>query len=214
MAQLGEPIPKSVACDSIDEIRQAMLTMSYPVLVRPAYTLGGTGSGVAYDWHELQEIASVGIRLSQIGQVLVEESVLGWKEFEYEVMRDGSDNCITICSMENLNPMGVHTGESIVFAPVQTLTDRENQTLRSVSLKIIRALKVCGGCNIQFAVDPKRCGLSRYRGQSTGVTVFGTSLKSHRVPHCRVSAKVAVGMNLDEIPNAVTKGPLLVRARP
>ncbi|UCF70890.1 MAG: carbamoyl-phosphate synthase large subunit [candidate division WOR-3 bacterium] len=205
MAQLGEPIPKSVACHTIDEIRQATRTMSYPVLVRPAYTLGGTGSGVAYDWRELQEIASSGIRLSQIGQVLIEESVLGWKEFEYEVMRDGNDNCITICSMENLNPMGVHTGESIVFAPAQTLTDPENQILRSVSLKIIRALKICGGCNIQFAVDPKRWA---YRVIEVNPRVSRSSAlasKATGYPIARVSAKIAVGMNLDEIPNAVTK---------
>ncbi len=205
MAQLGEPIPKSVACNSIEEIRQAMLTMVYPVLVRPAYTLGGTGSGVAYDWQELQEIASAGIRRSQIGQVLIEESVLGWKEFEYEVMRDGNDNCITICSMENLNPMGVHTGESIVFAPAQTLTDRENQTLRSVSLKIIRALKICGGCNIQFAVDQKRWA---YRVIEVNPRVSRSSAlasKATGYPIARVSAKIAAGMNLDEIPNAVTE---------
>jgi carbamoyl-phosphate synthase large subunit len=205
MAHLEEPIPTSVACHSIEEIRQAMQAMSYPVLVRPAYTLGGTGSGVAYDWQELQEVAGAGIRQSQIGQVLIEESVLGWKEFEYEVMRDGNDNCITICSMENLNPMGVHTGESIVFAPAQTLTDRENQILRSVSLKIIRALNICGGCNIQFAVDPKRWA---YRVIEVNPRVSRSSAlasKATGYPIARVSAKIAVGMNLDEIPNAVTK---------
>jgi carbamoyl-phosphate synthase large subunit len=205
MAELDEPIPQSVACHSIEQIREAMLALSYPVLVRPAYTLGGTGSGVAYNWQELQEIASDGIRQSQIGQVLIEESVLGWKEFEYEVMRDGNDNCITICSMENLNPMGVHTGESIVFAPVQTLTDKENQILRSVSLKIIRALKICGGCNIQFAVDPKRWV---YRIIEVNPRVSRSSAlasKATGYPIARVSAKIAVGMNLDEIPNAVTK---------
>lgn len=205
MAELDEPIPRSVACQSIEEIRQAMLNMSYPVLVRPAYTLGGTGSGVAYCWQELQEIASAGIRQSQIGQVLIEESVLGWKEFEYEVMRDGNDNCITICSMENLNPMGVHTGESIVFAPAQTLMDQENQILRSVSLRIIRALKICGGCNIQFAVDPKRWA---YRIIEVNPRVSRSSAlasKATGYPIARVSAKIAVGMTLDEIPNAVTK---------
>jgi carbamoyl-phosphate synthase large subunit len=204
MANLQEPIPRSVACHTIDQIREAMTTMSYPVLVRPAYTLGGTGSGVASGWQELQGIASTGIRQSQIGQVLIEESVLGWKEFEYEVMRDGNDNCITICSMENLNPMGVHTGESIVFAPAQTLTDKENQILRSVSLKIIRALKICGGCNIQFAVDPKRWA---YRVIEVNPRVSRSSAlasKATGYPIARVSAKIAVGMNLDEIPNAVT----------
>jgi carbamoyl-phosphate synthase large subunit len=204
MARLKEPIPRSVACHTVDQIRKAMFTMSYPVLVRPAYTLGGTGSGVAGNWQELQEIASAGIRQSQIGQVLIEESVLGWKEFEYEVMRDGNDNCITICSMENMNPMGVHTGESIVFAPAQTLTDKENQTLRSVSLKIIRALKICGGCNIQFAVDPKHW---TYRVIEVNPRVSRSSAlasKATGYPIARVGAKIAVGMNLDEIPNAVT----------
>ncbi len=204
MARLRVPIPRSVACHTIGQIREAMLTMSYPVLVRPAYTLGGTGSGVAYNWQELQEIAAAGIRQSQIGQVLIEESVLGWKEFEYEVMRDGNDNCITICSMENLNPMGVHTGESIVFAPAQTLTDKEHQTLRSVSLKIIRALQICGGCNIQFAVDPKRWS---YRVIEVNPRVSRSSAlasKATGYPIARVSAKIAVGMNLDEIPNTVT----------
>jgi len=205
MSELDEPIPKSVACHGIEQIREAMLAMSYPVLVRPAYTLGGTGSGVAHDWLELQEIAMAGIRQSQIGQVLIEESVLGWKEFEYEVMRDGNDNCITICSMENLNPMGVHTGESVVFAPAQTLTDKENQILRSVSLKIIRALRICGGCNIQFAVDPKRWA---YRVIEVNPRVSRSSAlasKATGYPIARVSAKIAVGMNLDEIPNAVTR---------
>jgi carbamoyl-phosphate synthase large subunit len=205
MSELEEPIPKSLACNSIEGIREAMRAMSYPVLVRPAYTLGGTGSGVAYTWQELQEISLSGIRQSQIGQVLIEESVLGWKEFEYEVMRDGGDNCITICSMENLNPMGVHTGESVVFAPAQTLTDKENQILRSVSLKIIRALKICGGCNIQFAVDPKRWA---YRVIEVNPRVSRSSAlasKATGYPIARVSAKIAVGLYLDEIANAVTR---------
>lgn len=205
MATINEPIPKSFACQNFDEIRQAVEEISYPVLVRPAYTLGGTGSGVAESWNNLQDIADAGLRQSPIHQVLIEENLLGWKEFEYEVMRDGNDNCITICSMENIHPMGVHTGESAVLAPAQTLTDKENQLLRSISLKIIRALNICGGCNIQFAVNPSRW---KYRVIEVNPRVSRSSAlasKATGYPIARVSAKIAVGMVLDEIPNAVTK---------
>ncbi len=205
MKSIAEPIPLSLACSNFDDIKLALKQIDYPVLVRPAYTLGGSGSGVANSWNELQEIASAGLRQSPIHQVLIEENLLGWKEFEYEVIRDGNDNCITICSMENVNPMGVHTGESIVVAPVQTLTDRENQLLRSISLKIIRNLKICGGCNIQFAVHPHRWD---YRIIEVNPRVSRSSAlasKATGYPIARVSAKIAVGMMLDEIPNAVTK---------
>ncbi|MGB3341524.1 MAG: carbamoyl-phosphate synthase large subunit [bacterium] len=205
MESVNEPSPKSFVCQTLEQVRQAVEQISYPVLVRPAYTLGGTGSGVAGSWADMQEIASAGLRQSPIKQVLVEENLLGWKEFEYEVMRDGSDNCITICSMENINPMGVHTGESTVVAPAQTLTDKENQNLRSISLKIIRALKICGGCNIQFAVDRNRW---EYRIIEVNPRVSRSSAlasKATGYPIARVSAKIAVGMTLDEIPNAVTK---------
>ncbi len=205
MNRINEPIPLSYACCNFDEIQAALDNIKYPVLVRPAYTLGGSGSGVANSWPELQEIADAGLRQSPIHQVLIEENLLGWKEFEYEVMRDSNDNCITVCNMENINPMGVHTGESIVVAPVQTLTDRENQLLRSISLKIIRALKICGGCNIQFAVNPKHWD---YRVIEVNPRVSRSSAlasKATGYPIARVSAKIAVGMTLDEIPNAVTK---------
>ncbi len=205
MESVNEPSPKSFVCQTIEQVRQAVEQISYPVLVRPAYTLGGTGSGVAESWVDMQEIASAGLRQSPIKQVLVEENLLGWKEFEYEVMRDGKDNCITICSMENINPMGVHTGESTVVAPAQTLTDKENQKLRSISLKIIRALKICGGCNIQFAVDQHQW---KYRIIEVNPRVSRSSAlasKATGYPIARVSAKIAVGMTLDEIPNAVTK---------
>ena len=205
MESVDEPSPKSYVCQNLDEVRRAVEQISYPVLVRPAYTLGGTGSGIAESWEDMQEIASAGLRQSPIKQVLVEENLLGWKEFEYEVMRDSRDNCITICSMENINPMGVHTGESTVVAPAQTLTDRENQRLRSISLKIIRALKICGGCNIQFAVN---CDHWEYRIIEVNPRVSRSSAlasKATGYPIARVSAKIAVGMTLDEIPNAVTK---------
>jgi len=205
MNKINEPIPKSFACKNFQEIKKAVEEIPYPVLVRPAYTLGGTGSGVANNWNELQEIAHLGMRQSQIGQVLIEENLLGWKEFEYEVMRDNADNCITICSMENINPMGVHTGESIVIAPAQTLTDQQHQRLRSISLKIIRALNIRGGCNIQFAVNPRKW---EYRVIEVNPRVSRSSAlatKATGYPIARVSAKIAVGMNLDEIPNKVTR---------
>jgi len=202
---LHEPTPISFVCDDFTQIKKALETMSFPVLVRPAYTLGGTGGGVAETWDQLETLAGTGLRRSPIHQVLIEENLFGWKEFEYEVMRDSNDNCITICSMENLNPMGIHTGESIVTAPCQTLTDRENQHLRTVSLKIVSALGICGGCNIQFAVHPKKW---EYRVIEVNPRVSRSSAlasKATGYPIARVSAKVAVGMTLDEIPNAVTK---------
>ena len=205
MASIHEPMPYSFVCHNLDETREAMKKLKYPVLVRPAYTLGGTGSGVAESRSALQEKVETGLRQSPIHQVLIEENLLGWKEFEYEVMRDSNDNCITICSMENINPMGVHTGDSIVIAPAQTLTDKENQLLRSISLKIVRSLKICGGCNIQFAVNPKRW---EYRIIEVNPRVSRSSAlasKATGYPIARVSAKIAVGMFLDEIPNAVTK---------
>lgn len=203
--KLHEPAPISFVCDDFVQIQKALDTMSFPVLVRPAYTLGGTGGGVAESWDQLETLAANGLRRSPIHQVLIEENLFGWKEFEYEVMRDSRDNCITICSMENINPMGFHTGESIVTAPCQTLTDQENQHLRTVSLKIVSALDICGGCNIQFAVHPKKW---EYRVIEVNPRVSRSSAlasKATGYPIARVSAKVAVGMTLDEIPNAVTR---------
>jgi carbamoyl-phosphate synthase large subunit len=205
MHEINEPIPRSFACHNFDEIRKALEKIPFPVLVRPGYTLGGTGSGIAHNWEELNTIASLGLSLSPISQVLIEENILGWKEFEYEVMRDNHDNCITICSMENIDPMGIHTGESMVVAPQQTLTDPEHQLLRSTALKIIRALGIAGGCNIQFAVNPRRW---EYRVIEVNPRVSRSSAlasKATGYPIARVSAKIAIGMNLDEIPNAVTK---------
>jgi carbamoyl-phosphate synthase large subunit len=154
MEDIGEPIPSSKAVKTLEQAIDAAEAIGYPVIIRPAYTLGGTGGGVAHDRSELEEVASFGLSVSMIHQVLIEKSLLGWYEFEYEVMRDGNDNCITICNMENLDPMGIHTGESIVVAPAQTLMDKEHQNLRSAALKIIRALEIEGGCNVQFAVNP------------------------------------------------------------
>ncbi|MBQ3434044.1 MAG: ATP-grasp domain-containing protein, partial [Selenomonadaceae bacterium] len=155
MERIGEPIPESTIVEDIHGAIDFANQIGYPLIVRPAYTLGGTGGGIVNNEEELIETTLRGLKYSMIGQVLIERSIAGWKEIEYEVMRDGNDNCITICSMENFDPVGVHTGDSIVVAPTQTLTDQEYQILRSASLKIIRALEIEGGCNIQFALDQK-----------------------------------------------------------
>lgn len=204
MLQIGEPVPRSSIVTDLAGACEVARNIGYPVIVRPAYTLGGTGGGIARDEEELRQIVPVGLKTSRIGQVLLEESVLGWKEIEFEVMRDAADNCITICSMENFDPMGVHTGDSIVVAPTQTLSDIEYQTLRSASLKIIRALGVEGGCNIQFALDPRSMN---YRVIEVNPRVSRSSAlasKATGYPIARVTAKIAVGLRLDEIVNKVT----------
>lgn len=205
MHQIGEPIPESKAVTSVEEAISYANQIGYPVIIRPAYTLGGTGGGIAYNEEELRQIVQRGLALSMIGQVLVEKCVLGWKEVEYEVMRDSADNAITVCPMENFDPMGVHTGESIIVAPLQTLSDMEHQMLRSAALKIIRALGVVGGCNIQFALDPNSM---RYYVIEVNPRVSRSSAlasKATGYPIARIAAKLAIGLRLDEIPNAVTK---------
>src|SRR5947209_8883880 len=204
MLRIGEPIPRSKSASSVDDAKVIASELGYPVIIRAAYTLGGSGSGVAFDEEDLERVVAHGLHLSRIRQVLVEESVLGWKEFEYEVMRDGADNCLIICNMENIDPMGYHTGESIVVAPAQTLTDRENQMLRDAAIKIIRALQVKGGCNIQFAVHPET---SAYRVIEVNPRVSRSSAlasKATGYPIARLAAKMAIGFTLDEIPNPVT----------
>ncbi len=206
MLELGEAIPRSRTVRSIDEAKAVVPEIGgYPVLVRPAFTLGGTGGGIANDERELEDITGRGLIYSRIRQVLIEESVIGWKEFEYEVVRDGNDNCIIVCNMENLDPMGVHTGESIVVAPAQTLSDRDHQVLRSAALKVIRALGIEGGANIQFAVNPDT---GEYRVIEVNPRVSRSSAlasKATGYPIARVAAKIAVGRTLDEIPNAITR---------
>ncbi len=205
MMEIGEPIPKSVTTNSVKEAKSAVNDLGgYPVLVRPAYTLGGTGGGVAFDEEELEVIVGRGLIYSRIHQVLIEESVLGWKEYEYEVMRDGKDNCIVICSMENVDAMGIHTGDSIVIAPAQTLNDKDHQRLRSAAIKIIRALGIEGGCNIQFAFNHHTM---EYRVIEVNPRVSRSSAlasKATGYPIARVAAKIAVGKTLDEIPNRIT----------
>jgi len=205
MLELGEPIPKSKTANSIEGSREAVVEIGgYPVLIRPAFTLGGTGGGIVHDDAELVDVVGRGLAYSRIRQVLVEESVVGWKEFEYEVMRDSNDSCIIVCNMENLDPMGIHTGESIVVAPSQTLSDRDHQMLRRATIKVIRALGIEGGANIQFAVHPNT---GEYRVIEVNPRVSRSSAlasKATGYPIARVAAKIAVGRTLDEIPNAIT----------
>jgi carbamoyl-phosphate synthase large subunit len=204
MLAFGEPVPESTIVHSVEDARAVADHIGYPVVIRPAYTLGGTGGGIAHDPAGLEEIASRGLAASRIHQILVEQSVAGWKEIEYEVMRDRVDTCITVCNMENLDPMGVHTGDSIVIAPSQTLTDRDYQTLRSASLRIIRGLGIEGGCNIQFALDPEG---ERYYVIEVNPRVSRSSAlasKATGYPIARVAAKIALGRTLAEIRNAVT----------
>jgi len=205
MISIGEPVPKSRTVNTVAEaVEAAEWIGKYPVLVRPAYTLGGTGGGIAYDKAELEDICARGLAYSRIHQVLIEESVLGWKEYEYEVMRDKNDNCIIICNMENLDAMGIHTGESIVCAPALTLSDGDHQRMRDASFKVIRALHIEGGCNVQFAFDPVT---KEYRLIEVNPRVSRSSAlasKATGYPIARVSAKIAVGHSLDEIPNKIT----------
>jgi carbamoyl-phosphate synthase large subunit len=204
MKQIGEPVPESATVETVEEAVAFADQIGYPVIVRPAYTLGGAGGGIAEDEPTLRAVAAKGIAASPIGQVLIERSVKGWKEIEYEVMRDDSDTCIIVCNMENLDPVGIHTGDSIVVAPSQTLTDRQYQMLRSVSTKVIRALGVVGGCNIQFALDPHS---DRYYLIEVNPRVSRSSAlasKATGYPIARIAAKLALGYRLDEVINPIT----------
>src|SRR2546427_10701151 len=204
LGQIGEPVPLSRVCESIEQVMAFGDEIGLPVVIRPAYTLGGTGGGFVTNDAELRTIAQRGLDASPIHQVLVERSLWGWKEIEYEVMRDAADTCITVCNMENLDPMGVHTGDSIVVAPAQTLSDRDHQMLRSSAIRIIRALGIEGGCNVQFAVDPKS---SQYYVIEVNPRVSRSSAlasKATGYPIARVAARVAVGRRLEEIRNEIT----------
>ena len=214
LLSIGEPVPESITAHSVDEAVAFAARVGYPLVVRPAFTLGGTGGGVANDPDELTARVTSGVAASPIGQVLVERSLLGWKEIEYEVMRDSADTCITVCNMENIDPMGVHTGDSIVVAPSQTLTDKEYQMLRSAALRIIRALGIEGGCNVQFALDPDRSPTADPEAQVPYFVIevnprvsrsSALASKATGYPIARVAAKIAIGKRLHEIPNAVTK---------
>ena len=205
MQELHEPIPESAICHSVEDSIAFANREGYPLVVRPAYTLGGTGGGFAHNEEELRLISDSGLKMSPVHQILVEQSIAGYKEIEYEVMRDARDNAIVVCNMENLDPVGIHTGDSIVCAPVQTLTDRENQMLRNASLKIIRALGICGGCNVQLALDPKSFNYYVIEVNPRVSRSSALASKATGYPIARISAKLAVGLCLDEIINPITQ---------
>ncbi|WP_170236468.1 carbamoyl-phosphate synthase large subunit [Streptococcus hyovaginalis] len=204
MEDLGQPIPESEIVETVDQALAFANRIGYPVIVRPAFTLGGTGGGMCANEEELREIAKNGLKLSPVTQCLIERSIAGFKEIEYEVMRDAADNALVVCNMENFDPVGIHTGDSIVFAPTQTLSDIENQLLRDASLKIIRALKIEGGCNVQLALDPHSF---KYYVIEVNPRVSRSSAlasKATGYPIAKLAAKIAVGLTLDEMINPVT----------
>ncbi|BDF70776.1 carbamoyl-phosphate synthase (glutamine-hydrolyzing) [Oscillospiraceae bacterium] len=204
MEEIGQPCVVSDVVESVEDAVAFAGKIGYPVIVRPAYTLGGSGGGIAYDEPSLREIAGRGIHLSRVGQVLIERCISGWKEIEFEVMRDGAGNVITICSMENIDPVGVHTGDSIVAAPTQTLANREYQMLRTASLNIISALEIEGGCNVQLALNPDSFEYAVIEVNPRVSRSSALASKATGYPIAKVAAKIALGYTLDEIPNAVT----------
>ncbi len=204
LEDIGEPAIPSAIVHSVAEARVFAAEVQLPLVIRPAYTLGGTGGGVAHTEEELEQFVKSGIAASPIGQVLLERSLLGWKEIEYEVMRDGAHTCITICNMENIDPMGVHTGDSIVVAPSQTLSDREYQMLRTSALNIIRALRIEGGCNVQYALDPDSMEYGVIEVNPRVSRSSALASKATGYPIARLSAKIAIGRRLDELTNVVT----------
>ncbi|CAM3529750.1 MULTISPECIES: carbamoyl-phosphate synthase large subunit [Paenibacillus] len=204
MRELEQPVPESTIVTTLEEALAFADEIGYPVIVRPAYTLGGTGGGICANEEELRETVSSGLRYSPISQCLIEKSIAGMKEVEYEVMRDANDNCIVVCNMENFDPVGVHTGDSIVVAPSQTLSDREYQMLRSASLKIIRALNIEGGCNVQFALDPNSYQYYVIEVNPRVSRSSALASKATGYPIAKMAAKIAMGYTLDEIVNPVT----------
>lgn len=204
MNELGEPVPQSEIIHNLDEALRFVEIVGYPVIVRPAYTLGGTGGGICNDEQELYEIVESGLKYSPVTQCLLEKSIAGFKEIEYEVMRDSNDNAIVVCNMENIDPVGIHTGDSIVVAPSQTLSDREYQLLRNASLKIIRALKIEGGCNVQLAIDPDSFNYYIIEVNPRVSRSSALASKATGYPIAKLAAKIAVGLTLDEMKNPVT----------
>ncbi|HUT23894.1 MAG TPA: carbamoyl-phosphate synthase large subunit, partial [Sumerlaeia bacterium] len=206
MQEIGADLPQSGIARSIEEARRIAAELGFPNIIRPAYTLGGTGGGVAYNREEFEEIAGRGLFLSPIAEIMIEESLLGWKEFELEVMRDTADNVVIICSIENLDPMGVHTGDSITVAPFQTLSDVECQAMRDAAIAIIREIGVdTGGSNIQFAVCPTDGRMVVIEMNPRVSRSSALASKATGFPIARIAAKLAVGYTLDEIPNDITK---------
>ena len=204
MERIGEPCAASLVVESVEDGVAFTNTIGYPVVLRPAYTLGGSGGGIAHNQAELEEILENGLRLSRVGQVLVERCIAGWKEIEYEVMRDSMGNCITVCNMENIDPVGVHTGDSIVVAPSQTLSDKEYQMLRTSALKIINELQITGGCNVQFALHPTSFEYCVIEVNPRVSRSSALASKATGYPIAKVAAKIALGFTLDEIKNAIT----------
>ena len=204
MEKIGEPCAPSLVVTTIEDGVAFASKIGYPVVLRPAYTLGGSGGGIAHNQVELEEILANGLRLSRVGEVLVERCISGWKEIEYEVMRDGAGNCITVCNMENIDPVGVHTGDSIVVAPSQTLSDKEYQMLRSAALNIIDELEITGGCNVQFALHPTSFEYCVIEVNPRVSRSSALASKATGYPIAKVAAKIALGYTLDEIKNAIT----------
>ena len=204
MERIGEPCAASKVVENVEDGVEFTNTIGYPVVLRPAYTLGGSGGGIAHNQVELEEILENGLRLSRVGQVLVERCIAGWKEIEYEVMRDSAGNCITVCNMENIDPVGVHTGDSIVVAPSQTLSDKEYQMLRTSALKIINELQITGGCNVQFALHPTSFEYCVIEVNPRVSRSSALASKATGYPIAKVAAKIALGFTLDEIKNAIT----------
>ena len=204
MERIGEPCAPSLLVENIQDGVDFANKIGYPVVLRPAYTLGGSGGGIAHNLAELESILENGLRLSRVGQVLVERCISGWKEIEYEVMRDSAGNCITVCNMENIDPVGVHTGDSIVVAPSQTLSDKEYQMLRTSALNIINELKITGGCNVQFALHPTSFEYCVIEVNPRVSRSSALASKATGYPIAKVAAKIALGYTLDEIKNAIT----------
>ena len=204
MEKIGEPIAASRVVENVEDGIEFTKIIGYPVVLRPAYTLGGSGGGIAHNYEELVEILENGLRLSRVGQVLVERCIAGWKEIEYEVMRDGAGNCITVCNMENIDPVGVHTGDSIVVAPSQTLGDKEYQMLRTSALNIISELNITGGCNVQYALNPESFEYCVIEVNPRVSRSSALASKATGYPIAKVAAKIALGYTLDEIKNAIT----------
>ncbi|MGB0404904.1 MAG: carbamoyl-phosphate synthase large subunit, partial [Fusobacterium sp.] len=205
MEKISEPIIESKIVESLEEGFDVARSIGYPVVVRPAYTLGGTGGGFAHNPKELEDILSKGLSLSRVGQVLIEKSILGWKEVEYEVVRDKNGNCITVCNMENIDPVGIHTGDSIVVAPSQTLSDREYQMLRTSALKIVDEIGVVGGCNVQFALNPKSFEYAIIEINPRVSRSSALASKATGYPIARVATRLSLGYTLDEVKNEVTE---------
>ncbi len=205
MERIGEPIAASTVVTEIEDAVAFAKEIGYPVVIRPAYTLGGSGGGIANNQEELEDICANGLRLSRVGQCLIERCIAGWKEIEYEVMRDSAGNCITVCNMENIDPVGVHTGDSIVVAPSQTLADKEYQMLRTSAFNIITELNITGGCNVQYALKPDSFEYCVIEVNPRVSRSSALASKATGYPIAKVAAKIALGYTLDEIKNAITK---------